>query len=405
MALSDAVDDGITFFFVDSPADPTKQVDENGEPLQRTPRTLGQDKREDLRPYVRQIKADRLLGWKYHIENGKEILDEIRIHEFVTEPDPDDEWNDIKVEQIRVVRPFQQLVYQKKEDDKGKEDWLLVETIVTDFEEIPLVPLYTNKIKFLVGEPLFIDLANLNISHWQSNSDQQNIIHVIRVPILLGTALTDVETGAQELTIGPNSIVHAEPGGDLKYVEHTGKAAEVGFMALERLEGDITRMGAEIILNKRTGNPTATARALDQAESDSEMATVSTNVEDAWQEVFRFMTLAFGEDEPEDITTIGVNMNKDFNLGMWDVSAIKDLLSMRGTGDLSQSTLWFEMKRIGILSEDFDEEAEEALLELEKEANMEREADMLRTASQIDEDPFGNGNDDDDDDDPDDGDQ
>jgi hypothetical protein len=110
---------------------------------------------------------------------------------------------------------------------------------------------------------------------------------------------------------------------------------------------------------------------------------------------------AFGIGTPEtsELDGIGVNMNKDFNLGMWDVSAIKDLLAMRVSGDLSQSTLWFEMKRIGILSEDFDEEAEEALLELEKEANMENEAKMLREMEQIGADPFGEGNSEDEDDD------
>ena len=48
---------------------------------------------------------------------------------------------------------------------------------------------------------------------------------------------------------------------------------------------------------------------------------------------------------------------------MGDSPAIKELLAMRTTGDLSQASLWFEMKRHGILSEDFDEEAEELLLE------------------------------------------
>lgn len=390
MALSSAVDDGVVFMFVDSPADPTKQVDEDGNALQETPRTKGQDLREDLRPYVRIITADQLLGWKHHIDNGKEVLDQIRIFEMVTEPDPDDPWNELHVEQVRVVEPFKHELYRKMEDDSGKEDWMLYQTIITEFEEIPLVPLYTNKIAYLVAEPLFIDLANLNIGHWQSTSDQNNIVHVIRVPILFAVNLADADS-TQELTIGPNSVVHGEPGASLEYVEHTGKAAEVGFLAIEKLEDHITRMGAEIIMNRKSGNPTATQRTLDQAEADSEMAAVSTSVEDAWQEVFRHMLIAFGEEVPEDITTIGVNMNKDFNLGMWDVSAIKDLLAMRTSGDLSQKTLWFEMKRIGILSEDFDEDQELEFLEVEEGERMDREAEMLRTAGQINEDPFNEG--------------
>jgi len=213
------------------------------------------------------------------------------------------------------------------------------------------------------------------------------------MPILFGQGLS--QAGEEVvINVGPNSLVQGDAGSDLKFVEHTGAAAETGFNAIERLEQNITRMGAEIIMNKRTGTPTATQRALDQAETDSEMAAVSTNVEDAWREVFRFLMSAFGEDRgSDDMDGIGINMNKDFSLGLHDVSAIKDFIAMRTNGDLSQQTLWFELKRIGILSEDFDEEAEEALLELEKEANMEREAAMMRTMEQIGADPFNDGGD------------
>lgn len=35
------------------------------------------------------------------------------------------------------------------------------------------------------GKPPLIELAHLNVKHWQSQSDQDNILHVIRVPILV----------------------------------------------------------------------------------------------------------------------------------------------------------------------------------------------------------------------------
>jgi hypothetical protein len=395
-SLTCAIDDGVVFWFIDSPTAPaTVTGDEEG----NFPRTRAQDEALGLRPYVRVVKADNLLGWKHEMVNGKPVLTQIRIAETVTMQDPDDIFNEVKVAQVRVVEPNLQTLWQLRKDEEGKETWQIVQVIATEFATIPLVALYTNQKGFLIAEPLFLDLAHLNTAHWQSESDQTNIVHAIRMPILFATGLS--QAGEQvQIDVGPNSIVSGEPGSDLKFVEHTGKSAEVGFLQIERLEQNITTMGADIILNRRSGNPTATQRTLDQAEADSEMAAVSTNVEDAWKEAFGHLMTAFGIGQPadDDMDAIGVNMNKDFNLGMWDVSAIKDLLAMRVSGDLSQSTLWFEMKRIGILSEDFDEEAEEALLELEKEASMEREAQMMREMEQIGADPFGEGNTDDDDD-------
>lgn len=400
-ALTHAIDDGVVYFFVDAPRAPaTAEEAESGEaaedPASSFPRTKAQDDELGLRPYVRVIRADELLGWKHDVVDGKPVLLQIRIHEFVTETDPDDPFLEIRIEQVRVVEPFMHSIWQEREDADGKTRWMLIDVIFTEFEMIPIVPLYTNKQKFLVGEPLFTDMANLNTAHWQSDSDQTNIVHTIRIPILFGTGLS--EAGEEPIVaVGPNSMTIGEAGSTLKYVEHTGKAASVGFEAISKLEENITRMGAEIIMNKRTGTPTATGRALDQAESDTEMAVVSTNVEDTWQETFRHLMVAFGIEAEPTMDQIGVNMNKDFNLGIWDVSAIKDLLNMRTAGDLSRDTMWFEMKRIGILSEDFDEEAEAQLLDLEKEANMEAEAKMMREAGQIDEDPFNKGDVDDDD--------
>lgn len=373
MALTHSIDDGVVFVFVDSPKMPATTVGE--EDPDAPPRTRAQDEAMGLRPYVRLIQAKDLIGWKHKVVDGRPVLEQIRIHETTTRPSEDDPFNDEEVERIRVVEPFIHTVWEKVKDNNGKESWVIVETVITEFEQIPLVPLYTNYKKFLVGEPLYLDLAYMNVNHWQSDSDQTNIVHVIRNPILFGQGLS--ETGEEVVVaVGPNSMVTAPIGSDLKYVEHSGKAAEVGYVQLERLEANIVTMGGEIIMNKRTGNPTATARALDQAEMDSEMAAISTAIEDMWREVFVFLAEAFGV-EVTDAENVGVNMNKDFSLGMRDVQAVSELLKMRQTGDISQSTLWFELQRMGMLSEDFDSEEETALLDVESEEKMDREATLM----------------------------
>jgi hypothetical protein len=48
---------------------------------------------------------------------------------------------------------------------------------------IPFVPLYGWR-RLHVGISPLRDLAYLNVKHWQSQSDQDTILHVARVPIL-----------------------------------------------------------------------------------------------------------------------------------------------------------------------------------------------------------------------------
>jgi len=373
-ALDHAIDDGVVHFFVDAPPAPARDV------LATAPdaspdlafRSKAADLADNRRPYVRIITAEQLIGWKSEVIEGTRELTQIRIAETVMQTDPEDTFNEIEVEQIRVVEPMLQSVYQLQTNpETNKQEWVIVEVVPTDFENIPLVTLYTNELKYMVGKPQFCDMAYLNVAHWQETSDQNNIVHTIRVPILFGVNLADPGEMAA-IDIGPNSLVLGRAGSDLKYVEHTGKAAEVGANSIDKLEQRLVLMGSEIMMDKRSGNVTATARALDQAEEDSEMTTVSTAIENAVSGIFYWLAFGFGlpVDDTEEFPAGGINMNKDFSLGMMDVEAVKELITMRTAGDLSQATLWSELKRYGILSEDFDEEAEKALLEDESAADM-----------------------------------
>jgi hypothetical protein len=100
--------------------------------------------------------------------------------------------------------------------------------------------------------PPLLDLAFLNVKHWQSQSDQDNILHVARVPILaiIGADEDDqIKIGQQAVKVPLN--------GDIKFVEHTGKAIEAGHDSLEKLELQMIQTGAELLVMK-PGQRTAT---------------------------------------------------------------------------------------------------------------------------------------------------
>jgi hypothetical protein len=45
-------------------------------------------------------------------------------------------------------------------------------------QDITLVTLYTKRTGFMCGSPPLLNMALLNIKHWQSQSEQDNILHV-----------------------------------------------------------------------------------------------------------------------------------------------------------------------------------------------------------------------------------
>ena len=100
--------------------------------------------------------------------------------------------------------------------------------------QVPLITFNVAPNGFMRCRPPLIDLAWLNLAHWQSSSDQRHILHVARVPILFGRAL---QAGEGAIEVGPNRLILADdPAADLRFVEHSGAAIAAGRQDLIDLE-------------------------------------------------------------------------------------------------------------------------------------------------------------------------
>jgi hypothetical protein len=352
--LNLAINDGVAHVLIDAP---TAQ-DIPPDPTLGVP-TIAAERRANLRPYATVIDAESLIGWKSEVRNGRRELTQIRIYSRNHEQDPETVYGQICVERVRVIEPRRQMVYRKGPKD---DDYVLESDVATTWEVVPLVTVYTNKTGFMVGEPMLLDLAFLNVAHWQSDSDQRNILHVARVPILFGSGLgEDDDNGAFKLHIGPNSVTRGPQGSDLKYVEHDGKAIEAGAKDLESLESRMATIGLDMI-TRRTGNTTATGRALDQHEVDSPLQTIAKALEDCVNKMLDMFAewYKLGEDKGGTCEVF-----KDFGISSRDAEDLKTLLAMRQNGDISRETFWAELIRRGLLSDDFVPEDEMDLLEVE----------------------------------------
>src|SRR6202012_5493868 len=101
----------------------------------------------------------------------------------------------------------------------GIETWIEYQSGVTSIDVIPFVPVYGFRKDFMIGAPPMIELAYMNVEHWQSKSDQQTILHVARVPILFGK-----DIGDSPVAVGAGAMISASSkDADIKYVEHSGK--------------------------------------------------------------------------------------------------------------------------------------------------------------------------------------
>lgn len=322
-------------------------------------RTLADDREEGLRPYWVNIRPESVIAAYSQFLHGKEYLTHVRILETSTERDG---WEETTKVRVRVLEPGIWQVWMPKEKGKEDKEWVIETEGATDLGYVPLVTFYTTKRDGLMEcKPPLTDLAHLNVAHWQSSSDQRNVLTVSRFPILAGSGVP----ADYKIAVGPNNFLTTEaPEGKWYYVEHTGAAIAAGVTDLDSLENQMATYGAEY-LRKKTGNETATGRALDSAEAVSYLGATVMDFQDAIELAMQYtadwLKLDIGG---------SVSINHDMGLSETDASALDTLMKMRAARDISRKTLLGEMQNRSILSDDFDEEEDEELLAEEAKNSM-----------------------------------
>lgn len=338
--FSRALASGMCHVLVDFPV----SANQDGTPKYRT---KADELAAGVRPYAIIIKPDQVIGWRSDTRNDRQALTQFRYMESVEEQDPENEFATKAVNQIRVLEPGRWRTFRK-----AKESWVEHEAGETSLQEIPLVTLYTNRTGFMTAKPFLMELAHLNIKHWQSQSDQDNILHVARVPVLAAVGVEDRLDAAGNLvpwtmTIGTSSATSLPQGGDLKYVEHTGSAVEAGRQSLQDLVQDMRMAGAKLLQKDKQQTKTATQAKEESAAELSPLESMAGMLQDALNQVFHYFAMFLSEKNGGTVTVRG---NFDIDFAAEQNQTL--LKSMTDASYLSKQTLFEEVQRRGGISAD-----------------------------------------------------
>lgn len=375
-AFKEGVDDGICFILVDFPP---QEIDIEGNPVERTK----QDEIDkDIRPYWVIIKGSNILSITAQRVNGKHIVTQFRFVEYITEIDPDNEWKQVEVEQVRVIEINNTRIYREIDGQ-----WMLHSqfNMNNPMGEVPLISFYTKETGFMNGEPPLEDLAYMNLAHWQSSSDQRNILKFVRIAILFAAGITEDDLGKGKVVIGNKMITADDEKAKLSWVEHSGKGIGAGETDLKQLEEKMSILGVKPLLTSAVGDQTATAKAIDTASSDSSIKQWVRNLENTLVKCFEYSALWIGMDIPEDGSLVEVDIDDSFGLSLKETEHLQALLASRTGRDISRKTLWTEYQRRGVLLPSFDYEAEKSLLDEEQAEIDKREKERV----ELNNDPGG----------------
>ena len=297
-------------------------------------RSLAEERAENRRPYWIDVDPTNIYGWRLDREVNYGDLIQVRIAEKAVVPEG--EFGEVVYNQVRVIEPGQYRVYRQKESDStlyGTEtgfsgqftapitpkDYELVDSGEFSLGEVPLVTVYTNKTDTLTSKPPLLDIAYLNLSHFQRQADLIHSLHVASQPMLI---LEGWDDQTKDMSVSVNYAMATQPGNKVYYVEPASTAFEAQAAEIQELEKQMASLGISTLSQQKFVAESADARRLDRVDTNSMLSMVALDLEQKLQKAFNYSAQYLGITPPE------VTINKDFDIDRLigqDIAALTSL--------------------------------------------------------------------------------
>ena len=302
-------------------------------------RSLAEERAQDRRPYWIEVDPLNLYGWRLDRESNYGNLVQARIGEKAVVPTG--KFREKVYDQVRVIEPGKYQVFRKKDqidemydlNDNSyagefdattvDEDFKLVESGEFSLGEIPLVTIYAGKTDNLTSKPPLLDIAYLNLAHFQRQADLIHSLHVASQPMLVMEGYDDQ---TKDLAISVNYAMATQPGNKVYYVEPASSAFDAQSAEIQELQMQMATLGISTLSQQKFVAESADARRLDRVDTNSMLAMVSMELEQKLQKAFNLSAQYVGIEPPE------VKISRDFDIERLigqDITALTSLFDQQ----------------------------------------------------------------------------
>ena len=301
--------------------------------------SLAEERQQNRRPYWIEVDPTNLYGWRLDRESNYGNLIQVRIGEKAVLPDG--QFGEKVFDQIRVIEPGRYRVFRKKEQieemydvsdnsvtgnfemGSADKDYKQVESGNFSLGEIPLVTIYSGKTDNLVSKPPLLDIAYLNLAHFQRQADLIHSLHVASQPLLVMEGYDDQ---TKDLAISVNYAMATQPGNKIYYVEPASSAFDAQSAEIKELQMQMATLGISTLSQQKFVAESADARRLDRVDTNSMLAMVSMELEQKLQKAFNLSAEYVGIEPPE------VKISRDFDIERLigqDITALTSLFDQQ----------------------------------------------------------------------------
>lgn len=327
-------------------------------------RTIAEEQALGLRPFWTHIRAINVLEVKTDFFDGTQALSYIRILEPGTPV------------RVRVIERDGSVVtwtlYEKRSvPNRSKQTFVPIDQGLISIGVIPLVPIATGRRNGNTWQffPPMQDAADLQIELYQAESGLKNIKTLAGFPMLAGNGVTpplDERGKPKDIPIGPMAALYAPSNGNGSAGSWT--LLEPAATSMTFLSGDVKDTISQLRelgrqpLTAQSGNLTVIAASVAGQKGNTAVQMWAHLLKAALDNALKITAMWL---KTPDTFKPNIHVFTDFNVDAGDKNVLETLNAMRAAGDLSQLTLWGEMKRRAVLKDDFNAEAEKKRLDAE----------------------------------------
>jgi len=306
-------------------------------------------------PYLCYVERENIINWRSDYSM-------IMLKEHVLEENPKDPYELVYVCQYRKLFINEQGFYEYTVYRKdGQDNFYVYDSNIptyrgTPFTEVPFVFVNPFDITQDAHEPIILNMAQINISHFISTVDIEHAVHFTALPqpYVAGDFARDVEG---DIPIGSFDVWMLEANAKPGYLEFSGS----GLSSIERRMTDkqeqMAAIGSRLLIPKN-GVESADALRMRSAAESATLANVTGAIESAMQTALAYYMAWLGQPN----YSVEFHMSRDFNASVLGPNEMKSLMDLYMNGTISQETFLDNLYR-GEITPETQEELERLTME------------------------------------------
>ena len=321
-----------------------------------------------INPFFKFYQTEDVINWKTKVYNGKIMLCMVVLKECHEEPI--DEFRTEKKDRYRVLMLnedgyYIQRLYNEDDelliiDEEGNTDIYPRKADGSLWTEIPFIFIGAiNNDSEPDKAPLY-DIAEVNIAHYRNSADYEESCFLVGQPTPVVAGLTQgwVDDNFKNgLEIGSRAVIPLPEGGSATLLQASpNQMPEQGMINKEK---QMIQIGAKIITDSGQAE-TAEAAKIRFAGQNSKLATIVSNIEDAYKTAFEWALMFSGGDGD-----IVFKLNREFYDKAVDPQLIMAKIQLLDRQVISTADMRSYMRDANIIASDrTDEDIDDDLREV-----------------------------------------